>query len=293
LLPPGRTRLRRQRRVAGPPDVIGELLGAHQVQDGHEPGPDRPAAGEPQCLGTKGGQVAVGTPKRDQERDARAQIQQQLQQPDEGLTLIRGVCLGRADGGRIREHISAARATHRASRGGERDSDVLNLLEELGAPEEIAAAALEAGDRPVAPPGQGRPVLEIVALLLLSVGSLVVPILGWLAGVVLLWLSPLWTRKDKLIGTFLPPGGVGVLLLIGLYGGLGTGACDTLTVNGQVVQDTCAHGARYIWQITLAVVLLLVFLVLPIVTVAYLGRRLRRASSEPLRRVPHATLPGT
>ena len=193
----------------------------------------------------------------------------------------------------IREHIGAARATHSASRGDERDSDVLNLLEELGTPEEIAAAALGAGDRPVAPPTPGRPVLEIIALLLLSVGSLVVPIVGWLAGVVLLWLSPLWTGKDKLIGTFLPPGGVGVLPLIVLYGGPGTGACDTVTSNGQVVQDTCAHGARYFWQITLAVVLLVVFLVLPIVTVTYLGRRLRRASAEPVRRVPQATLPET
>ena len=112
----------------------------------------------------------------------------------------------------IREHISAARATHGASRGHERDSDVLNLLEELGTPEEIAAAALGAGDRPAAPPRQGHPVLEIVALLLLSVGSLVVPIVGWLAGVVLL----------------------------------------------------------------------VVFLVLPIVTVAYLGQRRRRASAEPV-----------
>jgi hypothetical protein len=83
------------------------------------------------------------------------------------------------------------------------------------------------------------------------------------------------------------------LLLILLYGGPGTGACDTLTVNGQVVQDTCAHGARYLWQVTLAVVLLVVFLVLPIVTVAYLGRRLRRASAEPVRGVPQATLPET
>lgn len=176
----------------------------------------------------------------------------------------------------IREHISAARAGH----DDERDSDVLNLLDRLGVPEEIAAAA--AGDRPEIMTGtasQARPVLEIIALLLLSVGSIVVPIVGWLAGVVLLWLSPLWTRRDKLIGTFLPPGGIGVLLLLGVSG-VGTGACETLTVDGQVVQDTCAHGAQAVWQGTLTVVLLLLFLVLPIITVAYLGRRLRRANGS-------------
>jgi hypothetical protein len=36
----------------------------------------------------------------------------------------------------------------------------------------------------------------VIALVLL-----VIPFLGWVVGVVLVWLSRLWTTRDKLIGT--------------------------------------------------------------------------------------------
>jgi hypothetical protein len=39
---------------------------------------------------------------------------------------------------------------------------------------------------------------------------------GWLVGVVLLWTSPAWCTRDKLIGTLVPPGGLagGVFLAL-------------------------------------------------------------------------------
>ena len=43
---------------------------------------------------------------------------------------------------------------------------------------------------------------------------LVIPFLGWVAGVVLVWVSRRWTTRDKLIGTL---GGLSWVL-----GGLGT-----------------------------------------------------------------------
>ncbi len=47
-----------------------------------------------------------------------------------------------------------------------------------------------------------------------------VPLLGWLVGVILLWISPRWTSKDKLLGTLIWPGGllapIGLLLIGGL-----------------------------------------------------------------------------
>jgi hypothetical protein len=39
--------------------------------------------------------------------------------------------------------------------------------------------------------------------------------LGWVAGVLILWTSPTWSRRDKLIATFVPPVGL-VALFFGL-----------------------------------------------------------------------------
>jgi hypothetical protein len=49
---------------------------------------------------------------------------------------------------------------------------------------------------------------EVATLFLLPIGGLVVPVVGWLVGVVLLWQSDAWTRRDKLIGTLVVPGGL-------------------------------------------------------------------------------------
>jgi len=39
--------------------------------------------------------------------------------------------------------------------------------------------------------------------------------LGWVAGVLILWTSPRWSRRDQLIATFVPPAGL-VALFFGL-----------------------------------------------------------------------------
>ena len=39
--------------------------------------------------------------------------------------------------------------------------------------------------------------------------------LGWIAGVLILWISPTWSRRDKLIATLVPPAGL-VALFFGL-----------------------------------------------------------------------------
>jgi hypothetical protein len=49
---------------------------------------------------------------------------------------------------------------------------------------------------------------EVATLFLLPVGGLIVPVVGWLVGVVLLWQSDAWTRREKLIGTLVVPGGL-------------------------------------------------------------------------------------
>jgi hypothetical protein len=79
---------------------------------------------------------------------------------------------------------------------------VRNMLERLGPPEEIAAAA---GPQGVGPARTGK--LEVAALI-----ALAVPFAGWLVGIPLMLLSRAWIGRDKAIAAFL----VFVPLLLGL-----------------------------------------------------------------------------
>jgi len=45
----------------------------------------------------------------------------------------------------------------------------------------------------------------VVSLALIAVGTFVVPLIGWVAGVVMLWVSPLFTITEKLVATIAPP----------------------------------------------------------------------------------------
>lgn len=101
----------------------------------------------------------------------------------------------------IHEHVDAARE----AAGGDPVA-MRNALDRLGDPVEIVAAAQDgpALVAVVAPrPGLG---VEIAALLLLTLGSLV-PFAGWIAGVVLLWSSRRWTTAEKYLATVVMPFG--------------------------------------------------------------------------------------
>ena len=56
---------------------------------------------------------------------------------------------------------------------------------------------------------QGRPpqddAYDVATVLVLMLGGFVVPVVGWLAGVVMLWASPRWTVADKWLGTAVWP----------------------------------------------------------------------------------------
>ena len=61
----------------------------------------------------------------------------------------------------------------------------------------------------------------VVTALLLEFGGLLVPLAGWVAGIMLLWASALWTRGEKLVATIVPPA-AGILLFSSLaIGGSG------------------------------------------------------------------------
>ena len=104
--------------------------------------------------------------------------------------------------GEVREHIETALAE-----AGRRDEvTVRNVLERLGPPEEIVAAETEPGSEPassssVATTRSPWGPIEIIALILLSVGAVLLPVIGPLLGLVFAWLSTQWTTPQKLVAT--------------------------------------------------------------------------------------------
>lgn len=58
---------------------------------------------------------------------------------------------------------------------------------------------------------------EILAVLLLTVGSLLLPGIAWLVGVALLWASDRWRAGEKLLGTLVWPFGYAGVLVLATY----------------------------------------------------------------------------
>jgi len=96
----------------------------------------------------------------------------------------------------IRSHI----AGERSAMVDETDANLMNLLDRLGDPAEIAAEARSGAERRRPAPGFRRfGTLEVLALALM--------LLAWPVGVILLWASRAWTTREKVLGSVLPPGG--------------------------------------------------------------------------------------
>jgi hypothetical protein len=168
----------------------------------------------------------------------------------------------------LREHIDRARAALES----ETEAGIRTVLERLGDPAEIASEARERfGVQPTKP---GTPWLEMIALVFL-----VVPFVGWLVGVVLVWTSRLWTTRDKLIGTL---GGISwALALLGslalsVQGAAPVGSAVPVEVGsppvGSVPEQPTGPGAA-------AVIAFALPLVVSIATAIYLGIRLRAHSN--------------
>jgi HAAS len=164
----------------------------------------------------------------------------------------------------------------------ESQAEMLTLLDRLGAPEEIAAAA--SGQ----PEAIRSTTMETWAIILLLLGGFVF-LVGWLAGVVLLWSSNLWTRRDKIIGTLVIPGGLATgffvfLLLSALGGGQvcgSSGPVYRIDKNGskhlvQAATHTTCHGGTSTAGTVGLLIALVIVLIAPIVTAIYLGRRLNK-----------------
>lgn len=173
----------------------------------------------------------------------------------------------------LTQEISGHIAEARAGLEPDDEAGVRQILERLGAPAEIAAA-----ERPAGPARAGWK--EIVALILLPVGGIIVPILGWVAGAVLLWVSDAWGTKDKLIGTLLFPGGLlipaALLFMAGESSGCGTVVSPQLQPQQGTPSCPPADGTGF-WEIIVMAALVIV----PLIVIAYLARRLMRPPAAP------------
>lgn len=164
------------------------------------------------------------------------------------------------------EEISGHIAEARAGLEQQGEADIRTLLDRIGEPEDIAAEARErSGARP------RRSGWDVVALILLLIGGIVLPVIGWLVGVVLLWASEAWTAREKLIGTLVVPGGLALPLFLGLYG-----TSAEVCVEGPGQAPVC-EGGRSTGSTVLVAVLMIALLLAPIVTTAFLARRRSQA----------------
>ena len=172
----------------------------------------------------------------------------------------------------IAGHIAEARGVLEH----ESEADVRNILEGLGDPPDIAEDARDRFDvqpaLPVAPYKPGS--MEIAALVLLLVGGLIVPIFGWMIGVILLWLSNAWNVRDKVIGTIFVPGGLGLPLIGFVLFATGSGGGICISDLNNPSRAACTGEGTSTGDV-ITVVALIALLIAPLVTTAYLAYRLR------------------
>jgi hypothetical protein len=161
--------------------------------------------------------------------------------------------------------------------GSSSEADTRLVLDQLGDPAEIAAEARQRfgveGDR-----FGGH---EIAAVILLPLGAIAFGF-GWIAGVILLWSSKLWTTGEKLIGTFVPPGGlITVVSLVPVLSGPGELQCNPKTkASAKAVGcHTTGWGTGDILELVLLGLLIAVSIAVPI----WLGVRARRRGRSPAR----------
>ncbi len=155
----------------------------------------------------------------------------------------------------LEEEIAAHLSESKATGAAHDEASARAVLDRLGHPGGIARAAGE--DLPeavAAAPGPADLRREYAAAFMLTFGSVLLPGLGWLIGIYLLWTSRLWTLPDKVLGTLVYPGGPGVLLVLSIRLG-------------------------YFFPHAIGVLLEVFLLVLPLIAFAVLLRRASRRRS--------------
>jgi uncharacterized membrane protein len=191
----------------------------------------------------------------------------------------------------VRAHIDDKLAA-----SGRDEATVAQVLDRLGDPTEIARGA-GVPDAPrtwhspwaaVSQP-QAR-TLEIVAVIMLTLGSVILPGLGWLIGVVLLWCSHRFTTTDKWLGTVFVPGGLGGLLLLLVLFGLMPTSSETFS-SGRMCRASIGHASHCAtlpattsttihWGVIVVLGVLVILMIGTAYTIVRLIRRVARMSSH-------------
>ena len=167
----------------------------------------------------------------------------------------------------VREHIAQARS----ELDSENEAAIRTLLDRLGDPSEIAASARDRLD--IRPARAG--VLEGVAAV-----ALLVPFIGWLLGTILLWMSRVWTTRDKVIATIAVPG-IWLLVLLGSFATSSGSSSVHFSGRGPGPYPTDAlepSGIERFVNIALAWIFPLGIIVVPLAVVIYLIVRARNLS---------------
>ena len=110
----------------------------------------------------------------------------------------------------VREELTGLDAAAAASR-----------IEELGDPAFIAAEARESVG-PVAPVAASDPggAYEVISSLLVAFGGIVLPVIGWIVGLVMVWISRSWFAWEKWVATLAVPVYLAIAALLSwLFGG--------------------------------------------------------------------------
>ena len=168
----------------------------------------------------------------------------------------------------MRAHIAEARSREAE----ENDAAILNILDRLGEPSVVVAEARDRlGLRRAAPSRPG--LVEIAAVVLLP--------FVWVAGVILLWWSPAWKTRDKILATIASLGGYPTVLILILLTGravaVGGGGCTSVSDStGAIISNVCT-GPSILDSIAIIVrlVAMIAIVLLPILTSVYLIIRLR------------------
>ena len=146
----------------------------------------------------------------------------------------------------VRGRVARARAGGADGETAETEAGVRELLRGIGDPADLASEARRRYGRrePGASRRPGRR-FEVIALVLLMI-----PFAGWATGVVLVWMSRVWSTRDKIIATI---GGMS-WVLAGLATLLPRGipaaepASATVDAGGGAVSDANGSSRRVLWR---------------------------------------------
>lgn len=170
--------------------------------------------------------------------------------------------------GEIQAHVEEA--LHEADAADE--VAVRNVLERLGPPEEIVAAAA----LPSVTAASGEPErtgrLEIAALI-----ALVVPFFGWLVGVVLVVVSRAWTAREKALGLAL----LLLPLLLPLVVLVSESGVHSSPVPVEPAEEGLPEAGPSQGTGPAEVASIFVFFLVGLPSAVYLGWRLRRSKDSP------------